>query len=552
MSEAHIKKGISGFLDCHEYLYVAAIFIVLALLDIYFILKNSIPPAWDQSLHMTLAVGYSELFSSFDLTGMVMLSGFYPPFYHISTIPLLWLLGFSYQAAEMVNIIYLGILLFSVYGIGKILFDKRTAVLSVLIIGMYTYLMNMRRTYLLDFALVSIVALSVYFLLKTDRFRDLKYSIAFGAAAGLALLIKWPAVFFIAGPFIYELYLLRSQSGVCRYCGKKLGDDVFKKNGEMFCSKSHSHKSKEKQPQGSNWTRNLALSFLVGVALAGIWYFPHFGEVKNSLSEGQQYWGEVEGDPQVLSIPSFLYYINSVDIQISLFFSIIALAGLVFMYRESNEKRVFFYASIIIPYLTFTLLRNKDVRYTLPVLIFIAIASAFWIERVADRKLKLGIIGLILIIGSIQISTVTFGIPAINAPSIYPEPNSPKNEDWKVNDVLGAISSSLPGQINRPIFVVVIPDEPYVNGRTYELYRIIRKEPYTVINGAYLPVQLFKDNILGIDYIITKSGSQGTVYGELVSNLNLVFDGAKDNYIIIKEVKLPDNSTLGVYKNRNL
>lgn len=90
---------------------------IIVLLNIYFIIADKEPQAWDQALHMTYSYIYFKLISAFRFGDIIHVSNYYPPLLHLSSTPL-YILGFSEDVAVATNILYYFILIFSVYNIG--------------------------------------------------------------------------------------------------------------------------------------------------------------------------------------------------------------------------------------------------------------------------------------------------------------------------------------------------------------------------------------------------------------------------------------------------
>jgi len=542
-----------------EYLPIALVFLFHSILDIFYIIKDTRPPAWDQSLHLTLSLIYSRLLGAGRFSDIIGVSGYYPPFFHLSTTPL-YIFGTSADVSTCVNLIYLAILLFSVYGIGEIIFNKKVGLLAALIISFYPFLINIQRDYLLDFALISMISLSIYFLLKSDSFKDIRYSALFGLAFALTVLTKWTGIFFLIGPVLWVFYRAYTSKKMCAYCGKDAKDIRY--GIKWFCSERHKRRYlKEGKPLlFSGRVNNFLITFFILFLIAGIWYVPNFERVYQSVTffgaAKMSQPGITEEEPAIISLQSFAYYLNAVNVQVLLFFSVLIIIGLVFLFKskgkDNRDKKIFFALSILIPYLIFTLTTNKDTRYTVPLLLFFAILSAFWIMKLRNERLKAAIISLILIIGILQTSTITFGVPALNLPNIYPSANYPKEENWKVNEALDSISESLPEKMDHRIIAVILPDHPYVNGRTYEYYAVLRNEPYSVYNGAYIPFDTFQKSIPGIDYIVYKDGGKIGSYGGVVPKMYETFEKVKGNFESIGEFDLPDGSNLVIYKNKGL
>ena len=131
--------------------------------------------------------------------------GNYPPLMHLASTPYYAFLGTSQDIAAFSNITFFIILIFSTYGIGKTLFNKNIGLLSAIIASFLPGIFSFSRVYMVDFPLASMVTLSWYFLLKTKKFTDIKYSLLFGLSAGLGMLAKFTYFIYIFPYFIFLL-----------------------------------------------------------------------------------------------------------------------------------------------------------------------------------------------------------------------------------------------------------------------------------------------------------------------------------------------------------
>lgn len=557
-----ILETISGLKEWEyrDYLIISLVFIFHAVLDVFYILRDTRPPAWDQSVHLTLSLVYSQLISAGRLLETISVSGFYPPLYHVSTTPLYYIFGSSIDVAMCTNLIYLVILLLSVYGIGKTMFSRETGLLAAVVVSFYPFLIHYQRDYMLEFPLIAMVALSTYFLLKSNEFKDRKYSALFGVAFALTMLTKWTAVFFLIGPVLWVFYrAYMASKNTCAYCGK---DADIRYGVRWFCSERH----KDKLLRGwkplllTSGVKNFLLAAFIVFLFAGAWYIPNLKEVYNTLAfygaAKMSQPGAVESDPTILSLQSITYYLRAANKHVSSFFLALLAIGLGFLFKSDKkdytDKKVFFTLTILIPLLIFTFIKNKDMRYTLPLVPLFAVISSAWIAKIKDNKTKGGIIALLLIVGLLQTSTMTFGVPALGHTDLYPAPEPPVEEDWKVEEALNVISATRPKTPGQRVTVVVLPDHPRVNGRTYQYYTALRGEPYQVYNGAYIPFNILRQNLPQIDYIIYKDGGKIGSYGGVVPKMYNAFDTVKDNFEPVGTFPLPDGSSLIVYKNKRL
>jgi len=559
-------------------------YLINAIYNYLYFKKDTMPQAWDESTHLMQSLSYYYVLThpTLDMIGkLIQVDTYYPPFYHFSTSILYLFFGTSDITARMINTVYLGILVFSVYGIGKQLFNKDTGLISALLVMLYPQLFSIQRGYLIELALVATVTLTIYLLLLTNNFRNFKYSIAFGAALAVSMLTKWTAIFFIIGPIAVVIYqgFISTKLNIkldyklkCEVCGKEISSKPVEFKGKKFCSKNckNDFKHKKNITITKNKLYNLFYALTVAFILAGIWYAPHGTEVYKTLKWGDEFWGSSEGKPEIFTIQSALYYVFAINSQISFLFSILFLIGMIFSIKSNKSSKWFLFSCVLLPYLALTFLsRNKNPRYTLPILAIVAIISAFWLTDIKSKTKRNFLTGAILILGAFQLFILPSFIPVDNIPSINTSgidavrgrldlvpyvTLTPGTEDWKIFDILDTIEKDVMANKriqNRPVYIGVVPDQVFVNGLTYQYYSLVYKKPFQVYNGAYIGPDEFNYNFLNFDYLILKTGeTSGFSYQKNVDRMYEIFkQRSPGNYVLVDQYSLPDNSSLSIYRN---
>ncbi len=104
------------------------------------------------------------------------------------------------------NFIFLTILLFSIYEIGKLKYNGNIGLLTAILISLCPIIFEASRLSMLDLPLTAIVALGLMLLLKTEKLISFFYSFCTGIIFGIAQLTKETAIIFILPPFIYYLF----------------------------------------------------------------------------------------------------------------------------------------------------------------------------------------------------------------------------------------------------------------------------------------------------------------------------------------------------------
>lgn len=164
---------------------------------------------WDRSSHLAKTLVYNDILRELNLrTAFTALTWPWnrPPLPFLTVVPFYRLLGVSTDVALMSNCLYLAILLWSVYGIGRQLYGRRVGLLAAFLVSFYPILFSISRLSYVDYALTTMVALGIYLLLKTDGFRHRRWSLVFGLGMGLGLLTKWPFIAFAGASIVYDAW----------------------------------------------------------------------------------------------------------------------------------------------------------------------------------------------------------------------------------------------------------------------------------------------------------------------------------------------------------
>ncbi len=230
---------------------------------------NTVSTGWDRPRHLLYLLTYNSILEHVDAVSLFQAITFndgkwshYPPLFHFSALPWQRLLGVSEDVAAMTNVLYMAILLLSVYGLGARMFGKHVGLLASCLVSLFPMIFSMARYFYLDYALTAAVALSVYLLLLANGFESRKYSLLFGLSLGLGMLIKWLFLIFLLGPLC--ITLLRSP--VIQDLKRKLAGPSLEPLRRL----------RIKPSQG--WPNTVALlgvSMMVGLLVTLAWYLPN-------------------------------------------------------------------------------------------------------------------------------------------------------------------------------------------------------------------------------------------------------------------------------------
>ncbi|MEW6128274.1 MAG: hypothetical protein AB1757_14640 [Acidobacteriota bacterium] len=346
-------------------LLLLLIFITFSASTIFWTVADKTPPAWDPADHISAGYDYYAPLARLDFKEFYreffIYPHYYAPFVHLCTAVIMLIFGASRVTGIGVNLLSLGVLLYTVNWLCRYLFkddsnpDEKNrlamlmGVLASLLAASYHFSAWLIHDGFLDYPLMVIITVSFALLLKAGNFQNRKAALWFGLAAGLGMLTKQTFAFFFALPAIYvSLKILWSRD--------------FKA------------------------ITNLMLAGLVIVAIASIWYAPHLAEVIAIYRENQTA-AVHENEAPLFSMMSNLFYLHGLlSPQIQVPFALLFLFGLGYSLIRHRRESVIPALWILSGIGMFTLVANKDLRYTFPVLPAVAILSVSWVK---DLRLDL-------------------------------------------------------------------------------------------------------------------------------------------------------------------
>lgn len=285
-----------------------------------------------------------------------------PRLIYVVTSVFMYLFGKSVIVAKLSNMIYLGILVFSVYFIGVKIKNRDVGLLSAFLVSMYPGVFGPSRGYGHDFPLMAMVSMAVCLIIYSDRFSRPGFSVLLGTATGLGVLIKPQIVFFLAGPLCVVL------SG------------FFVKSGQ-----------KNIENRISGRLINIFLCFLTVLSLSGFWWWGNIRDIfslffndvmfcwdKGKFSMNQLVMTASRNGPQDFFQAGLFYFKAILEYTGAVFF-LLFITGLLISFRKDFKEKALLLFWLFVPYCVFTLFVNKYPKYISPVLPAISLLSAIGI-----------------------------------------------------------------------------------------------------------------------------------------------------------------------------
>lgn len=477
------------------------------------------------------------------------------------TAPFYFIFGPSQDAGVIISsTIFLPILIFSTYGIAKVLSNEKAGLLAAFIVTMYPIIFNHLRTYMFDFPLTAMVALSIYLLIRADEFKNKKYSIILGLALLAGLLVKINFGIFVLGPllvFISKAILQKGQRLAKKNILFLLTIIIFT---FLFI---YIMKGKDA------FTRIFYISTVAIVAI--------FTNIKDGI----------------LSLSDLVNWQISQQIQyfqlmlegaISVFLSIIFFIGIYFFLRSKIKMKWILFLPIFMTLFYFIFLLGtyppeSIVRHSMPFLPLIAVITAIGLESIRSKLIKITFMSLIITIGIFQFFAISYGL------KILPEEISIGKEPYKivllkqnmvVHPDLTKLRLSHPSQLylNDKKILDEIVDLNDWQGRIMIAFLDPIPEVHEPIEyrilAENLPINIFItdmdidkvyrhkwtlpfEKVLRTDYVYLLKSREHLwhpIVEDYTQKAKKIFLGIIDKFDLIKEINLPDGTPLLIYKNR--
>lgn len=418
----------------------ASALIGLLLLQGWFLISwfktDTRPLAWDESIHAQLAFDFMDRFSSEGLKGFFKPAYFnYPPLYHIT-------LGLAVNRVKdvthsgpLVNYFYLVMLVLSVFLIADLLMGKWAAFTSAFLVSSYPIVIYISHYPMVDLALTAWVTLGFYFLIKSEDFKNPRWSILFGLALGLGMLTKWTALAYLLGPLLWSM-----------------GRAFLKKRVKWF----------------------FLSMFLFGIVSLP-WYIYNFIPVTLRIIK---LCSLPSAGGVTLGMLNWMWYPLALLEQMNLFFVLLFIPGLIVAFFKPKARPVLLW--FLVSEGLFSLIRNHNSRYTMPVLPAAAILSVMWLPK--DRKsIFIGLNTLILaVLILFQLNIPVMGRAGVwkNSFQLFPL-YPPIREDWKHSEIIQKIQD-LRDKKSPFSKIVTVSNAPYFHSTT--LNASCRAKPIPALN----------------------------------------------------------------------
>ena len=363
------------------------------------------PPSYDQGLHLFRTFNYWEAMSSGSedwWQDILNVEPFYPPFYHLSLIPLSLIFGFTLDTGVIGNSFYMVIMALSIYGIGKILYTRNAGLIAAFLVSCYPIIVSMSREYIISVMLMAMTTLVYYLFLKSENFENKKYSILFSFIYAVGLMVKWtffiytlPAV--LAGLWGAKISFRDRMIQFSYYIGMIaallivplfiliIGDHRWIPLALEFLLILALIKSFPRVSLSAQKAINLISLSCISILICFPWYAHNLINILIGMSK----FAFPGFDPEGANV-TWSYYIEVISIHMGNPLMIIFASTFFYYIFKKDQINWIVLSWALFPIVVFTFVDNKGLRYTMPTLPAMALVTAVvltQVKNISARKL---------------------------------------------------------------------------------------------------------------------------------------------------------------------
>ncbi len=425
---------------------------LLATANVFWLRANTTPPSWDQSAHLSYCLDFHDLFKSWHplqparrsfFIRLMLVSNYWPPFFHLSTVPVTLLLGFSPDAVCATQILYLIVLAFSVYAIGKHFLTPGLGLAAAALTLLYPVIFGLSRTQLVDLPLTAMVTLVQALILKTGAGTRWRSAWMLGLAAGLCVLTKWTGPVFFAGTFLLVFVQAWKKKDVSR----------------------------------TSMILSLFFVALLAAVIVNPWFRLNWTEFTHRMGAINTADAARLGSPKPFSAQAFYWYATEIVKNLMTWpllpFALLGTAGLI-LWSRRGRFLAFLGCWIVPSYIVFVGIPVKDDRFVVPFLPALALLTVAGIGALPKAVLRTTAMAALFFVAGIQFFMFSFAWP-VRMEYLFSSP--PSAERWPIEEMLEAVNGEFGP---TPLTIGFLPSLPYFNAPVFQYYNKVAKYPYHI------------------------------------------------------------------------
>ncbi|MDC1122501.1 glycosyltransferase family 39 protein [Nitrospinaceae bacterium] len=519
------------------------------------------PPSYDQGLHLFRTFNYWEAMSSGSedwWQDILNVEPFYPPFYHLSLIPLSLIFGFTLDTGVIGNSFYMVIMALSIYGIGKILYTKNVGLIAAFLVSCYPLIVNMSREYIISVMLTAMTTLAYYLFLKSENFENKKYSILFSFIYAGGLMVKWtffiytlPAV--LAGLWGGKIGLKDRIIQSAYYMGMVaallivpffiliIGEQLWIPLILEFVLILTLVINFAKASLSTQKTINLVSLSCISVLICFPWYAHNLINILIGFSKFAFPSSVLKGS-MAWDLPIWGYYLEVISRQMGYpLMAIFVITFFLYIFKKDRFNWTLF-GWAILPIIVFTFVNNKGARYTMPSLPAMALITAVVLNQIKNIPLRKF---LYSITGVITLGTILYTgfIPKPTFLPYFGKGNLPITQIWPINSMLDDIIEEAKPEEGEHVVVRTLANFAYFQRGAFRDFAAFR--------GLPIAMKGVKRNTGEMtDFFITRDGDFSRQSSNAINARNLL---TKDpaltkTFKLFRSYPLPDGNKGLLYK----
>jgi Dolichyl-phosphate-mannose-protein mannosyltransferase/LmeA-like phospholipid-binding len=496
------------------WLVLAGLVAALTLVTTVWVSIDRRPPESDHANHLERALKCHRILAEGGpgrWQAILEESSFYPPLVTCAAGLLYFIAPVAPLTAQAVMLGALALALAAIFALGRRLLGPETGLLAAFLFATAPFVVFSLNNFQLDLPLTAMVALALYALARTEHFARARFTLGLGVVLGLGMLTKPTFAAYVLPPLCWSLAMAWRAADRRRRLGA------------------------------------LGLALVVAAALALPWYGPRLMGLPMQIMNRSFKQAAEAGQVEAFTPAGLLFYPRVFQPQFGLLAGLLCAWGL-WALRRRPDSRAFLWLAAVAPFVMFSLIQNKNLRYTLPILPAAALVAAAGVQALPSAWRR-GVIWACLAVGALQVSMTDFAVPRPPVWGIFLTPLvvyfPPSPADWQEERVLDDLGRASGG---RPATVAVVPNYNFFSVSSFRYEALRRRLPLQMIRGWTGPP-------LGVDFVILKTGSQGPSFTVArAERLTRAF--AEDRYLaaafpVIAEYPLPDGSR-GILRARRV
>nr|MBI5455392.1 glycosyltransferase family 39 protein [Candidatus Levybacteria bacterium] len=503
--------------------------------NLLWIFTSTAPIPWDQAGHTSLALQFVNYFQSLGFLRIInyfSISTYYPPLIHTIAAFAIILFGHPIQTSETVITLFFiaSIVLLYIYTL-DLFARKDIALISAAVYSFLPIVTEHSRWFLLDIPLLTLILCGLIFLNRSNNFTNSKYSQLFFIALGFSILTKWTGFVYLVFPFLLTFY------------------------------KWYKSSNEQKETLKENLTKYLLILFFIIFPWLALNFSSFITQALPNLV------GESSDPANLFTFENFIFYIYIfINFQMNLYMaSIFIIGSLYFFLRYKSKHKILFAGTILAIYLEFSLISNKDLRYTLPIIPFASIIIGVFLSSLIQKFRLFGSLTVLTVFSLLILYNIILSFrpqalhyqKAIKIPIVgyidYLNLNdnlihASNRTIWPQKEILSTINAG------DEVWLLCLVDQERINGSSFLLTRDILKLNNIQINSP--PPQIFasyeeiKLYLARYNYIVVPQSQVGVpatrnigVYLQLKAAVEVYNSGFKK----IKTYNLPNGDLLYLY-----